>query len=260
VVPRCYLRGFATDEKVELHVVGKRGTSTTSIENVCVRRAFYSRTRPRDGERIDDVEAALARLEAKVAPYLRSVEAEWPLTRDAKAALAEFFGVQLLRSPAWRNWYDNHNRATFAEARERGGMIVNGEFSPATKSELDDMEEWFRTDTQRLSRMLSLNPKAMTLLGSMRWDVVSFGAPILATSDHPLVTWPITGEAREPGPTSFAWGLGNLLEVAIPVSGTAAVLMTWGDGRDHQAPVTTRRPSTPLSLRRQRNNGFTGLK
>ncbi|MGH2955209.1 MAG: DUF4238 domain-containing protein [Solirubrobacterales bacterium] len=241
IVPRCYLKHFAVDGQAELHVVGRLDSVTTSIDNVCVRRAFYSRTRPKDGARIDDVEASLAALEEKVAPLLTSIEADWPPNRDEKAILAEFFGVQLLRSPAWHQWYDEYTRNALAEARERGGTFVDGEFVASTEDELREVEEWILSDTQRLIRMLSMNPRAKTLLGSTRWNLIRFNAPVLATSDHPLIAWPLGEHGRKPGPTSFAWGLANMLEVAMPVTARLAILMTWGDSGDGLSPLPGRR-------------------
>lgn len=89
------------------------------------------------------------------------------------------------------------------------------------------METRLRDDTQRNVRMLSLVPKAATIFASMGWTLVSFDRPMLATSDHPVVVWPLEPRARAPEPPRFRAGLLPTLEVRVPLSPHLALLMTW---------------------------------
>jgi hypothetical protein len=44
--------------------------------------------------------------------------------------------------------------------------------------------------------MLELVPKVATLLGHMHWTLLRFGRDRLATSDCPVVPWPLADRAR----------------------------------------------------------------
>jgi hypothetical protein len=69
----------------------------------------------------------------------------------------------------------------------------------------------------------------------MHWSLVDFASPLVATSDHPVVVWPSHARPQRPQ-ASANEGVLNALEVRVPVSPTAALLMTWLDEKDAATP------------------------
>ena len=51
-----------------------------------------------DGSEIDDIEWSLGQIETVAGPVLADLEQRWPIDPEDKHKLAEFFGVQLVRS------------------------------------------------------------------------------------------------------------------------------------------------------------------
>lgn len=223
IVPKAYLRNFAVDEQIGLRLVGAAASTTVSIDDAGVRRRFYRRTRP-DGTEIDDIEWSLSHLEDAVASVLREVEDRWPLTPRDKGTLAEFFGLQLVRGPRWMAWWEERTTNWVAEQPDQ--------------SDADELEAALRWDSNRLTQMLRIAPKVGAALGSMHWTLLRFEADLLASSDHPVVTWPLNDErALEPSAVGWGGGLMNILEARVALSPRLAVLMTWADDPDPQAPV-----------------------
>jgi len=222
------LARFADDGVLTMHLAGKRLSREIGIRDAAVRTNFYRRTRP-DGTRIDDIEWSLSKLEQAAVPVLRQVTTLWPLGNENKAALAALFAYQTIRGPRWMEWHNDETRAFFEEARD------------TTETEehaaLDQTERHLLTDTARLIRMLALGPKVTNVLGSMHWSLVAFPSPWLATSDHPVVLWPIDQASRAPSPTPLNVGFLRTLEVTVPVSPNHAILMTWRDERDAASPL-----------------------
>jgi hypothetical protein len=59
------------------------------------------------GELARGAEAKMTRSENESAPILREVASRWPLCRDDRAAIAQFIAVHTVRTPAWRDAYNN---------------------------------------------------------------------------------------------------------------------------------------------------------
>ena len=243
IVPRAYLRGFADDdERIALRMVEGGDQVVTSINNAAVRKAFYRRTRP-DGTPIDDIEWAMSRLESHVAPLLRELEDRWPLAYGDKAILAEFAALQLVRSPRWRAWHDQFVDKTVDEWRRGEGLPES-----AVEASDDELHRWIeraanqiRGDTQRHVKMLALLGKLASILGSMNWTLLRFERPLVATSDHPVHLWPIERRASRPELGRLNAGILPTLEVRLPVSAHAALLMTCIPEPDPPAHVAGKR-------------------
>src|SRR4051794_37527872 len=99
IVPVVYQRNFAIKDRITLHVDHRPGVPA-AIQNTATRGPFYRRTRP-DGTEIDDVEASLSYIEAAVRPVFDDLLAGAPLSRGRKQVLAQFFGIQMVRGPAF---------------------------------------------------------------------------------------------------------------------------------------------------------------
>jgi Protein of unknown function (DUF4238) len=102
--------------------------------------------------------------------------------------------------------------------------------------------------------MLALSRRGAQIMGSMHWTLLEFARPWLATSDHPVVLWPLSLSSRQPTKSAnlFEGGLLNTLEARFPVSPNHALLMTWLDTADEDSPVIKCRKETAANL-----NAFT---
>jgi hypothetical protein len=100
IMPAVYQRNFAIEDQVLVHFVSDGHTELRNVKTAGGRPAFYRRSRPSDGSRIDDIEASLSELERDVKPVFEEVLGGAELTLERKGALAQFFGIQLVRGPA----------------------------------------------------------------------------------------------------------------------------------------------------------------
>lgn len=139
--------------------------------------------------------------------------------------VAALFAAQMVRTPAWMDWHEEQTRSVLAEFR------ASGEHDPV---ELDKAEAVFLSDTQRLIKMLDLAAKLSPLLASMHWCLVEFSRPLIATSDQPVVVWPMNARARRPSDPP-AVGITAALEIRIPVTPRHLLLLTWADNFDDDA-------------------------
>ena len=233
IVPRTYLANFAIDGKIGVRVEPEHRSLVLPIESVGTRRRFYRGTRP-DGSVIDDMEWSLGEGEKAAAPLLRRFRDHWPLDLAKKGMLAELFAYQLLRGPRFKAEREELTRKILADYRRTGKLddaVGGGEIGD---TELDEAERAFMTARHGHIRMLTLGPTLTSILGSMHWTLVEFASPVVATSDHPVVIWPIGESSRSPQPTPLGVGALETLEVRLPLSPTAAVLMSWLDAPDDE--------------------------
>jgi hypothetical protein len=226
VVPRMYLRGFADEEeRIAVRIRGQLEPYVMNVSNAGTRTNFYVRERP-NGTQIHDIEWSLSHIEAAASPVLRSAAETWPLDLRDKATLAELFAVQLLRGPRWVEWHDQFTRSYIEEQRAKG---------EDDESELIKLEDHLLSKTQTFVKMIDISRKVLTVIASLKWTLLEFPRPWLATSDHPVVVWPLGISAREPQATPHGGGLFETLEYRVPISPRAAILMTWGEGADIRA-------------------------
>lgn len=231
VVPRFWLNLWAVNNQLAMCPVGGTADVLVSVKDAAVRGPFYRRTR-RDGSKIDDVEASLAHLESTTAPLFDALTRAWPPTLATKGALAELFAFQIVRGPRWKEWHREF-LARSMEERRRDPTITreSGLVVPISAKDLDALESELASDTQWLRRMMSVTPKLITLLGSMTWDLLTFDRDVLVLSDHPVVEWPLGDDMRAPQ-VFTDHGLANVLEVRLPLTPRALLLMTWRDEED----------------------------
>lgn len=199
IVPVSYLRNFACDDRIGVCLVEDGRHFTNAPKNVGWRKRYYSRTRP-DGTRIDDVEWSMSQVEGAVAPLLREVDQRWPLDNSAKATLAEFAALQLLRGPRFRHWGEQQLEQSIEEmGADEGLKGLPSEYGlPVRRQDVERVADQLRTDTQRHVRMLALISKIASILGSMHWTLLRFDAPLLAASDHPVHVWPMERTSSRP--------------------------------------------------------------
>ena len=227
VVPKGYLRSFAVDGKIAV----RKGGPSASVEVKPLTKAgtrphFYRRTRPKTGAPIDDTEWSLSHIEDKAPPVLRSIDDLWPLDAENKAILAELFGYQLVRGQRWFEWHERYVRERLNEYQR---------LLEITDEELEPTKRHLLSDSYRMTKMLDLGMRLASILGCMHWSLIDFATPLLATSDHPVDVWPAHKASRTPQPSAND-GLLNSLEIRVPLSPTAALLMTWLDEHDATTP------------------------
>jgi Protein of unknown function (DUF4238) len=114
IVPRFYLQGWAVNGKIGVEQVIERKRLELAVENVGTRSRFYRRERP-GGVDINDIEWTLGEIESAAAPVLRGLDGLWPLDREAKLRLAVLFAFQHLRTPRWKEEYENRTRGFVQE-------------------------------------------------------------------------------------------------------------------------------------------------
>ena len=226
VVPEFYLRNFAQATQIETHRVAVAESRIRSVGKVGVRRYAYRRTRP-DGTKIDDTEWSLSQLEDKAAPLIRDLEAHWPFVSDDRAIVASFVSAQAVRGPRWTAWYEAWTHGYIGELRANPSRVELPAGREAQEV-IDELEELLLSDTHRLRQMLEFTRKLPSAVASMHWTLVEFASPVIITSDHPLVLWPLDAGARAPQVTPPI-GFMETLEIRLPISPRLVLLMTWAD-------------------------------
>jgi hypothetical protein len=238
IVPRSYLLNFAVDGQVCLNIDGRQLRHPVSIDDAPVRGPFYRRHR-RDGTPIDDVEWSLSELEGAVAPIIQDVRGNWPPQLDTvKAPLAEFFAFQFIRGPRWKEWHEKKTREFIEQVRLNPEPVFErGLWIPMSPGRIDELEVRLLSETTWLTRMMALSNRILSVFASMTWHLVEFDEPVLAISDHPVVSWSLDGRRRLPEPHQHDLGVLNFLEVRAPISPTIALLMTWAEPPDTPKPM-----------------------
>ena len=227
-MPRVYLRQWAPEGQIGMCLVGDSAKRLVSVDDAGTRSRFYRRERP-DGTEIDDVEWSLGRIEAKAGDLLPGLEDRWPLSLENKVALAEFFAVQAVRGPRAREWRQQIAREAIEEVRNDGGFAEVAAYEGVDEQEvIETNEKHLLGSTHENLSMLRLSRRATAAFGSMVWLLLRYRSPRLATADHPVVMRGLGVGAAAPAPSPID-GFVRTLEVIVPVSPTAAVLMAWLD-------------------------------
>lgn len=231
IVPRVYQRAWAIDGQVTVHIDGNPHCVTMPIRRAGTRSRYYQRTRP-SGEKVDDIEASLAYVEDKVtAPLTDLIQAE-PITFERKGAVAQLLGIQMLRGPAFFEQREELLRPIIDALQpgdfKRAGLTAAGGDPVLARRQLAST---YLGSTWRFVTMLQRSMKMATLLAHMRWQIVRFRNAELAYSDHPVVVWPLDTARSAPFERQGLAPLGAL-EVRVPISPRAAIVVTWSDKSD----------------------------
>lgn len=231
IVPRVYQRAWAVGDQVAVHVDGKSECVTMPIRRAGTRSRYYRRTRP-TGEKVDDIEASLAYVEDKATEPLGDLVGGKPITFERKGAVAQLVGVQMLRGPAFFQQREELLRPLIESLQpnhfKREALTAVGGDTVAARRQL---AATYLGSTWRFMTMLQRSMKMATLLAHMRWQIVRFDEPGLVYSDHPVVVWPLGVERSAPFDRQ---GLAPMsaLEIRVPISPNAVIVMTWIDKSD----------------------------
>lgn len=227
IYPAGCLRYWERDGLVALRLSERPDPQLVSVRDAAVRKRFYWVTLP-DGTRVDDVENILGTVEGPALGVMEQLDELWPLDGGQKVEIAKLFALQLLRVPAWMDWHDAQTEKNFAERAEqdffsKGGVLL----PPATvRRQAEAAYRDVTSDRFRLQRMLALTPKVASLFACMHWVLLEFDEPVLATSDQPVIVWPLNDPLRSPG-LAEPEGLVESLEVRVPLSPHKALIMNW---------------------------------
>jgi hypothetical protein len=239
IVPRVYQANFAIGEQVSMHVDGR--CVLTNIRNAGTRGPYYRRTRP-DGSTIDDIETSLSFIEEAVRPVFDAVLGGAPLTVERKGTLAQFFGIQIVRGPAF---FEQRTELVDRMLGDLTAAQIKPRALARTGGDVEAIRQQVRgaylAKTHQFITMINTSFKIASVIGSMRWQLLRFPRPLLAYSDHPVVLWPFDVPASTPFTRQHLAPM-SAIEIRVPLAPELALLMTWADHPDplHPTPAHER--------------------
>jgi hypothetical protein len=241
IVPAGYLRAWASGRHVSMRLSGERRSRPISVRDAGVRTNFYRRTRPATGETIYDIEWSMQQAEDAALPVVADIAARWPLTLEDKSKVGQLFALQYLRGPAFRTWFDDKNAEQVAELRAAPDRYASPPPGMSNAEAIETVARHLLSDTYRVTKMLKYTRSVGIVFTSMNWTLIEFPASgHLATSDHPVVVWPLSRGQARPQPNEPNNGVIDTLETFIPLSPTRLLLLTWRDEVDHPTVVPAR--------------------
>jgi hypothetical protein len=232
VVSAGYLRPWADGPQIAMRLIGRERSVPAGVLDVGVRTNFYRRERPKTGEKIYDTEWSMQQAENAALKIVRSLASRWPLSNEDKPRVAQFFGLQHVRGPAFKAWHEEYNRPKVDALRNDpvGTTVPTPGVSPEEAAAKG--AQHYTSDTFRLVQMLKNARSVAVAFGSMHWTLVSFTQPRLVTSDQPVVVWPLSRGRAKPCPNELNTGVTDTLEVFVPITPGLLLMMTWLDGPD----------------------------
>jgi hypothetical protein len=214
IAARGYVKAWAEDVLVGVGWVNYHGPDRLPPAEIAVRSGFYL-DQDADGSANDWFEQQMGKVEGAALRVIREIEDRWPIEGEARAKLAEFLGLQYLRTPAYRDWY-------------AGASVNVRELRPDRNDEVIQMaEDHLATARQRHLLMARQLPCVGTVFANMHWALLRCGSPRLATGDQPLV--PQVRGHRQPVAAISSSGVMGIAEVRFALSPTLLLLMTWAD-------------------------------
>jgi hypothetical protein len=207
-----------------------------SVRDAGVRKNAYRRTRPTTGETIYDVEWSLQQGERAALPIIAKLPAAWPLDLTDKGKVGQFFALQHLRGMAFRKLHEGQVGSVLDDIRANPKATLKPHPGQTATEVIEELETATTSDTYRLTKMMKKVRSVGIVFTSMHWSLIEFGKGRLATSDHPVVVWPLgCGAGRKPCANDFHAGEIDTVEVFAPVSPTHLLLMTWRDEKSSAA-------------------------
>lgn len=216
----AYLTNWcAADGKLRVRRVRNGSSAVAAPRSVAYEKAWWSINRALNAA----AEKACSRLESLAPPLLRP-RSNWPYEGPDRATLSEFMALHILRTRAWRRWYETA-RETSLDQRAEGWDAG------------DDLLEQFvrnaRSDEETLKSFERILGSVTGLLASMHWTLIAFDEPILVTSDQPVAPMPLPTSS---GMAEFAamprGGLLDTLEIRFALGPANGLVLSWAQGPD----------------------------
>lgn len=218
LVTVAYLKGWcAADGTLRVRRIQRGRSETATPRSVAYENAWWSS----DPALNAAAEKACGELEAWAPSLLRPLT-NWPYEGDERGVLAEFIALHILRTRAWRRWYE--------EARERSLGHRTTDWRHGD-DRLAEFTSTARSDQETIASFERILGSVAALLGSMHWTSIVFEGPVLATSDQPVAPMPLPKSwGTAPFEAMPAGGLLETLEVRFPVGPANGLLMSWATG------------------------------
>ena len=220
LVTVAYLRNWCgSDGLLRVSRPSAHATTNAVPEAVGYQKAWWSRSRELNAR----AEKACSRLEA-LASRLLNARARWPYEGQERATLAEFIALHVLRTRAWRRWYEGVRESAL------GKQPGDGQRGADVFSEILRVA---RSDEETLGSFERMLGSVAGLLASMHWTLIEFGEPVLATSDQPVAPVRLPKNASvAPFAAMPRAGLLETLEIRFPLAPARALLLSWAPEAD----------------------------
>jgi hypothetical protein len=220
IVTAGYLRAWTADGVVMTCWADGSQQRPLPVEVVGVRSGFYRERLP-DGSTRNRLDPVMSKLEGKALGVIRDIETRWPLSDADRAPVAEFMALQLMRGPAWREWY--------SAALDSAHRDVRAAQPGHTDASLLAARDALGKDHERHNTLVLNLPPLSTVFANMRWTLLRCGRPRLATSDHPFVPVWIGHRSVTPVRAVPPEGVQSVHEYRFALSPYLLLLLTWAD-------------------------------
>jgi Protein of unknown function (DUF4238) len=173
-------------------------------------------------------EEACGKLETRLPDAFGALASSWPLSAEERNVIAHFLALHVLRSHAFRGWFELIRERSLAEL---------GVERFRSRGQRRRFEQVMRSDRERGKKLISLMNKLATIFGSMHWTLLRFSEPVLLTSDQPVSAVPILdpGEIVEVAAIPDTGWL-HTCEIRCPLTPRIALLGSWWMGLEG-API-----------------------
>ena len=244
-VPRLYLRRFSDyDERLSALQL-KTGTilRRQHIGNIAVENNFHTISSPNGP--IDGIETMFGEVESRLAEGLRSLDSRFPPSAEARANISIFVAFQFVRTARWRrtvndgitgmmkqltrfetsyvlNKFTQDERTAYIRTRLGDESVTPDQATELLESISGEDYNITIDNSEHLRQMLDVlsDPKYAELVARRAWAMCyTDHRHEFVISDHPVAV------AGSPHPSGHA-GLGNALELSLPIDRRRLLLMT----------------------------------
>lgn len=267
-VPQSYLRRFADRDKRlhALNVVSGAILKNQHIRNVGFEKDFHTVEGP-DGP-TDEIERAIDKFERAFAKGLRGIDERFPPTPEARAAISLFVAFQFVRTARTREVIQDALSDVMKWSAKFEASYVLNQLPPDTATGYvrerlsrddiipDEATELLETlseadydleidPSEHLQQMLDVlvDPEYAQMVDRRAWAMCYTDARHeFLISDHPVAV------AGSPFPSGHA-GLGNALELSLPIDRNRLLLMTLDPDDEGKRRVVTAAEAQGLNRR-----------
>lgn len=210
VVPQFYLRRFADDLKQIYQTDKTNGAAAlTPVKHATVVRDLYT-VDGNEGDELDTLEDIYSRIESDAARVFKSVldDDVWPLNDQQREAMSIWIAAQFLRTPRMRNALDEsmNEHRKHIESLSLDDVRTQLGDAPWSDAELEakwkETLEYYSVDGPQprnaqarwFGHLLEEATRGMFL---RNWHLARFDAPVLLTSDSPVLPMREDGSFQE---------------------------------------------------------------